>query len=75
MSANFNGSVTRCLGYFAATIFISASASQNALHGWSLGLRTSEVTATIFAAASVAGLGAVSLATSAAGTLVQLRTL
>jgi len=55
MSPETNGSMTRALGYFAAATFIAASASQNALHGWQLGLRTSEVTATIFAAASVAG--------------------
>lgn len=55
MSQESNGSLSRCLGYCAAAIFIAASASQNALHGWQLGLRTSEITATIFAAASVAG--------------------
>ncbi len=55
MSPETNGSMTRALGYFAAATFIAASASQNALHGWQLGLRTSEITATIFAAASVAG--------------------
>jgi uncharacterized membrane protein len=55
VSQELSGSWSRRLGYFAATIFIVASASQNALHGWQLGLRTSEITATIFAAASVAG--------------------
>ena len=55
MTAESSGLVGRCLGYFAAATFIAASASQNALHGWQLGLRTSEITATIFAAASVGG--------------------
>ncbi|MFA5901587.1 MAG: helix-turn-helix domain-containing protein [Hyphomicrobium sp.] len=55
MTAESSGLAGRCLGYFAATTFIAASASQNALHGWQLGLRTSEITATIFAAASIAG--------------------
>lgn len=55
MSVKLSGSQTRALGYFASAIFIGASASQNALHGWELGARTSEVTAAIFAAASIAG--------------------
>ena len=55
MNRESSGPVGRCLGYFAAATFIAASASQNALHGWQLGLRTSETTATIFAAASIAG--------------------
>lgn len=55
MTAEISGPTGRCLGYFAAATFIAASASQNALHGWQLGLRTSEITATIFAAASIAG--------------------
>jgi len=55
MSAETSGLAGRCLGYFVTATFIAASASQNALHGWQLGLRTSEITATIFAAASIAG--------------------
>lgn len=55
MSPELNGSLSRPLGILAAATFIAASASQNALHGYELGLRTSQITATIFAAASVAG--------------------
>lgn len=55
MSAEFNGSGTRLLGYLAAATFIAASASQNALHGYELGARTSHLTGIILSSASVAG--------------------
>jgi len=55
MSPETNGSMTRALGYFAAATFIAASASQNCLHGYELGARTSHITGIIFAAASIAG--------------------
>lgn len=55
MSSVSSGRSARCLGYFAATIFVLCAAAQNSLHGWQLGARTSDVTAAIFALASVAG--------------------
>ncbi|WP_041300414.1 hypothetical protein [Hyphomicrobium sp. MC1] len=38
-----------------AALFVSVSASQNILNGWSLGIATSEIHAAIFAAGSLAG--------------------
>lgn len=38
-----------------AALFVSVSASQNILNGWSLGVATSEIHAAIFAAGSLAG--------------------
>lgn len=66
MSPETNGSMTRALGILAAATFIAASASQNALHGWQLGLRTSETTATILAGASIAGAVMLPIAVAAA---------
>lgn len=66
MPHEISGLTGRCLGYFAAATFIAASASQNALHGWQLGLRTSEITAAIFAAASIAGAIMMPIAVAAA---------
>lgn len=50
-----NRSFTACTGIFAAALFVGVSASQNILNGWQLGLATSELHATIFAAGSLAG--------------------
>lgn len=55
MCPESNGRAVRCLGIFAATIFIGCSAAINSLHGYSLGARTSEVTGAIFALASLGG--------------------
>ena len=66
MTREVSGLFGRGLGIFAAATFIAASASQNALHGWQLGLRTSEITATIFAAASIAGAIMMPIALAAA---------
>lgn len=55
MSPETNGSMTRALGFLAAATFIAASASQNALHGYELGARTSHLTGIILSSASIAG--------------------
>lgn len=55
MFSEINGSGTRCLGFLAAATFIAASASQNALHGYELGARTSHLTGIILSSASIAG--------------------
>lgn len=55
MSPKFSGSLTRCLAYSGAALFIGVSAAQNISHGYSLGLARSELAAMIFAAGSLAG--------------------
>lgn len=55
MSAKFSGSLTRCLAYLGAALFIGVSAAQNISHGYSLGLARSELAGMIFAAGNLAG--------------------
>lgn len=55
MSAKFSGSLTRCLAYLGAALFIGVSAAQNISHGYSIGLARSELAGMIFAAGSLAG--------------------
>jgi hypothetical protein len=55
VSAKFSGSLTRCLAYLGAALFIGVSAAQNISHGYSLGLARSELAGMIFAAGSLAG--------------------
>lgn len=55
MKLFINGSPATWLAIFMAALFVSVSASQNILNGWSLGIATSEMHAAIFAAGSLAG--------------------